>query len=185
MLLVVQVTERTPSNRAKAHVSLTLAAATMREALAIAPVLLIASFDTTRPHAAVQVAKAIALRALLTAFVHAALAATVSATETPALGRLAAARKAASGTPSMAFTESIGLGSLVTAVHATWFALDPPTVLIQERAGFPNTRTRTGHTREAAKRSLLVHECSEGLRSWQLIQLLLETSRRREVEAEG
>lgn len=85
LLAAVDLAERAATDHGHARVVLALAAAAVREALAIAAVLLIAALDAARAHAAVQVAVAVALRTLFAAFVQAALAAAVCAAETATL----------------------------------------------------------------------------------------------------
>lgn len=185
---IVQVAKSSSPDRVKAHMCLALAAATVRKALAVATVLLVAAFYTAGPYATVQVAEPVALGSFLAPFVHTPLTTTVRTTEAAALRRLAASSKTAARAATVAFTESIGLCAFIAPFHSAWLALDPATVLVEEGAGL--AEARAGHSRLDATvghrntdRTLL-HQCCERRRVRNL-NLLDHTSRHDERRAEG
>lgn len=114
----------------------------MGKALAVAAVLLVASMDTARAHAAMQVAVAVALRALFASFVQAALAASVRAAETTALRALVAALEVAASAAAVALAQSVRLRTLIAVLHAAGLAFDPAAVLVEKRARLADARGR-------------------------------------------
>lgn len=139
-LAVVCVAEHAPPDRRRTQWGLAFAATTVREALAVPTVFLVAAVDQTRPHAAVQVAVAVPLRAFLAPIVQAPLAAAVCTAKATALRALDAAVEAAPCTTAVTFAESVRLRALVAAVHAARLALDPAAVFVQERAWLARER---------------------------------------------